>query len=176
MCHVLRTIPPRPKMRCPNADDYYCSVRVWSECLVRLDRSKLTFCLSSTASILCHLAAVCRSMHTQLSFCNYTLPHHTLLPTHSHRFPTIKLSPQIVPSTPPNCNHHTMPPVKQRRIPSFSQQQLTNSGSVVITSSQIAAASPRALPARAAHLSGWTHRLRAAPAPSTAHSTQLSIY
>ncbi|KAI0276422.1 P-loop containing nucleoside triphosphate hydrolase protein [Russula aff. rugulosa BPL654] len=34
------------------------------------------------------------------------------------------------------------------------------SGSVVTTSSRIAAASARALQARAAHLSGWTHRLR----------------
>ena len=71
--------------------------------------------------------------------------------------------------------------MKQWRIPSFSQQQLTNSGSVVVTSSRIAAASARALPARAAHLSGWTHRLRptairAAPATSTAHSTPLSVY
>jgi hypothetical protein len=45
------------------------------------------------------------------------------------------------------------------------------------TSLRIAAASARALPARAAHLSGWTHWLRrSAPAPAPSNRTQHTSY
>ena len=68
--------------------------------------------------------------------------------------PSFTASPFCLPSTQP------------------SQDNFTTSGPVV-TSSRITAVSARALPARTAHLSGWTLRLRpGAPAPSN-RNTQL---
>jgi hypothetical protein len=98
-------------------------------------------------------------VHTLIKPCNYAIP-----PLH----PANKVvdSPQtneftISASANLKANHdHISPPIKQRRIISISQQQLSQAnGSVVTTSSRIAAACARALPARAAHLSGWIHRL-----------------
>ena len=137
------------------------------------ERSEASSCLSFTASIFCRLAVVCCSTYS--SPAAITPSHHTLLPIYSHGFPTIKPSPQTAPSN-SSCNHHGAPPVKQRRIPSFPQQQIPNQRVCVITSSRIAAASARALPARAAHLSGWTHRLRPAAQAPALHLAQLTVH
>jgi hypothetical protein len=60
--------------------------------------------------------------------------------------------------------------------PPSRSSTFTTSGSVVTTSSRIAAASARALHARAAHLFGWTDRLRTAlhacPCTQQRHSTR----
>jgi hypothetical protein len=55
---------------------------------------------------------------------------------------------------------HSVMPTEQRRIVSIPQHHFHDQRACCPTSPQIAAASARALPARASHLSGWIHRLR----------------
>jgi hypothetical protein len=105
--------------------------------------------------LLCIIAPFLRSFH----------------PIHSRK---TRPAPAEQHAVPRPSTHRT---TNQRGITSTSQQQaassITTSGSVVTTNSRIAAASARALPARAVHLSDWTgstgfaRRSAPAPAPST---------
>jgi hypothetical protein len=63
-------------------------------------------------------------------------------------------SPSVI--TPLHCRQF----FANEELPPSRSSIFTTSGSVLTTSSRIAAASARDLPAHAAHLSGWTHRLR----------------
>jgi hypothetical protein len=98
-----------------------------------------------------------------------TRSHCSLLPIHS-RIPRNQLtrSPQAAPPSRQSRENQRIPSCRAAKQPTICRP-------VVITSPRTAAACARALPARAAHLSSWTHRLRptalgaAAPAPSTVH-------
>ena len=98
------------------------------------------------------------------------------VPSIFHRFPLLLPQQRLIEHTAPRSlsaispTHHSLQPVHSHR-----SSNSATSGPVV-TGSRIAAASTRALPARAAHFSCCTLRLRpgasAAPAPSN-HITQL---
>ena len=132
-------------------------------------------CLSFTASIFCRLAVVCCSTYSSLAA--ITPSHHTLLPIYSHGFPTIKPSPQTAPSN-SSCNRHGAPPVKQRRIPSFPQQQIPNQRVCCDhqftdrCSERESPTRPRSSPLRLDPQAS-PGSASACPAPSTAHSTPI---
>src|ERR1700679_3294106 len=79
-------------------------------------RSEVPFRLSSTASIFCRLAEVYHSIYSAL-----LLNSHPPAPPfcqNKHRFPPIKLSPQMHhPHS--SCNHHTEPPGETAENPLF---------------------------------------------------------
>jgi hypothetical protein len=92
-------------------------------------------------------------------------------------------SPQAMPlAHQPQTSATPSPQRNSKESPPSRSSIFTTSGSVVTTKLRIAAASTRALPARAAHLSGWTHRLRrfarrrSAPAPAPSNLTQHTSY
>jgi len=125
---------------------------------------------SSIASILRCPAAVRRSTFPALIL--YLHPPTTPFCQYSHGFSVTKQNPQIAPSESTSTPHHQQ---KQQRIRAFSHQQLPTQRVCCGTSSRIAATSARSLPALAAHLSGWTHRLRPTAlraCPCTQHSSQ----
>ena len=88
-----------------------------------------------------------------------TPSHHTLQPIRSCRFFANKTRSQVAHQLQSRFTKHHQ--LNNEELPPSRSSNFTLSGSVVTTSSRIAAASARALPAHAAHLSGWTHRLRA---------------
>jgi hypothetical protein len=122
-----------------------------------------------------HILSLNSSPSYTHSYLSVTTPSlHSLLPIHSHGFPAIEPSPK---QRHLHTNHTATTTRHHHRISGESPRSSNppSSGSVVTTSLQIAAASASSLPARAAHLFGWIHRLRPLAlraCPCTQHSTQ----
>ena len=109
-----------------------------------------------------------------------TPSHHTLQPIQSLILRTRANPTNNQTTSVTNLKSRAAPNLQQssEELPPSRSRNSTISGSVVATSSRIAAASARALPARAAHLPGWTHRLRPTALRASActqqpHSTHL---
>jgi len=76
----------------------------------------------------------------------------------------------------PKYKHLTNPLAKQAENPLLLAPAIHHTAGLLFTSSQITAASARALPACAAHLSSWTHRLCPMALHLPLHLAQLSTY
>ena len=95
-------------------------------------------------------------VHTLITHCNYTLPPH---PSANRVVDSSQTKESTISASTKPRNHVTSNQAAKNHL-HLAAATITTSGSVVTTSSRIAAACARALPARAAHLSGWIHRLR----------------
>ena len=106
---------------------------------------------------------------------SYTLNFHFVITPSYHTLPKIQSQILCIVRTHKQSRQSThqrkvgeSPPVAQLNSPTLGDP-------VVITGPRIAAACARALPARTAHLSGWTHRLRPSAlhaCPCTQHNSQ----